>query len=390
MGSQGRPGVNLTASGIENLTAIVAEAGLSSHSSINVSAEEAISFLTSQGIDDPQAALDKYADQYESGNIYVDDLYDALHGGSAMSVFNSDYGVSFEDSQESGQEVFDRNMENFPKISDAALDNALSTAPQLDQFMSDRFFKNIEKVLPNWKETIIGRSESMLDTITDITASQLKGEVPQDVQDFIMRTRAEQGISQGLFGESASYATARDLGRTSADFQQQGISNAVSAVSPLTARLLDYTKAFQPPTSDPTAIYGQGMGALSGVNLTSVLGSQQMQLGAQQFNQEMAYAQALGQLNYDQQQQQLALQTKQFEDAQSAQFNSMILGTVGSIMGTAIAGPLGGAVGGWLGGSAGGSSTLPANMNSSFYPGSSTMNYTPDLGPTPSASMFTR
>ena len=55
--------------------------------------------------------------------------------------------------------------------------------------------------------------------------SMLRGEVPLDVQRQIIQTSAELNLTQGRFGEAANFSTMRNLGKSSAEIQQQGLSN---------------------------------------------------------------------------------------------------------------------------------------------------------------------
>lgn len=69
-------------------------------------------------------------------------------------------------------------------------------------------------------------------TLSRTALSQLQGDIPQDVQDEIFRSAAFRELSSGLGGESrrARNLTARDLGLTSLELQQQGIANMGTAM----------------------------------------------------------------------------------------------------------------------------------------------------------------
>lgn len=67
----------------------------------------------------------------------------------------------------------------------------------------------------------------------DITSSQLRGEIPQDVADQVQRNAAYQSLMGG-FGQDSGIGralTARDFGLTSMDLQNQGMNNLGSMVN---------------------------------------------------------------------------------------------------------------------------------------------------------------
>lgn len=62
---------------------------------------------------------------------------------------------------------------------------------------------------------------------TSNAASELRGEIPQDVQNQVLRSTAFQSLLGGFSGTDMGHAlTARDLGRTSLDLTQMGNNSA--------------------------------------------------------------------------------------------------------------------------------------------------------------------
>lgn len=76
----------------------------------------------------------------------------------------------------------------------------------------------------NVGEKLSAMSDS-IDRISAANASLLKGEIPADVASAVRRAASESSIAGGIFGSSARNLSARDLGKTSVDIKQQGISN---------------------------------------------------------------------------------------------------------------------------------------------------------------------
>lgn len=231
----------------------------------------------------------------------------------------------------------DRNLANFPKTSDIALQAGMKAGATMDSAMAERFYSNLESVLPDWRESIIGTSKEMLASAKAITNDLLAGNIPTDVKDAIMRARAEMGLSQGLFGQAASSATARDLGRTSLDLMGQGMDYAVNAVSPLVQRLLSTSMSLTPPVSDLPGLYGANLSAIMPGSMVSPTGA--MQAGTQIgiANAEASWAAQLSKLNTSLDLYQTNMQREMNNDAINAQMWSSIIGA-GSRFGAALIG----------------------------------------------------
>lgn len=69
-------------------------------------------------------------------------------------------------------------------------------------------------------------------TLGQTASSQLRGEIPQDVEDAIFRSAALRDMSSGLGADSSRSRnlTARDLGLTSLGMQDRGVANLSSAM----------------------------------------------------------------------------------------------------------------------------------------------------------------
>lgn len=79
-------------------------------------------------------------------------------------------------------------------------------------------------------------------------ASQLRGEVPQDVRDAIYRSNAERGVATNAFGGGfKANINARDIGLTSLQITNQALSSAESWLSKATAPQFDVTSMFFTP-----------------------------------------------------------------------------------------------------------------------------------------------
>ena len=100
---------------------------------------------------------------------------------------------------------------------------------QLDEMSPEDFFQYIGLDQADAPGTNVGEKLSAMsdsiDRISAANASLLKGEIPADVASAVRRAASESSIVGGIFGSSARNLSARDLGKTSVDIKQQGISN---------------------------------------------------------------------------------------------------------------------------------------------------------------------
>lgn len=94
-------------------------------------------------------------------------------------------------------------------------------------------------------------TRSIRETATNLVGSQLRGEIPTDVQNQVQNNAAARAISGG-FGGSGMHGNlvARDLGLTSMDIQKQGMNSAAAwmqMAKSSTAPLFDGTSMFLTP-----------------------------------------------------------------------------------------------------------------------------------------------
>lgn len=111
-------------------------------------------------------------------------------------------------------------------------------ATSVNSFNQDQLNALIDRVLPGAREQI----QSTL-------SSQLRGEIPKDVQNAIYRGVAERTAGGNAFGGGGftRNVTARDLGLTSLDITNRALSSAESWLSKATAPTFDVTSMFFTP-----------------------------------------------------------------------------------------------------------------------------------------------
>lgn len=114
---------------------------------------------------------------------------------------------------------------NLPGLATESLQYGMQNAPNLNQFNMRQLQSLLGQVLPGY--------QGMVSQMGTNVSSLLAGNVPTDVQNQIQRFGAQQAISSGIGGGGAGIAaapaglmgktiTARDLGLTSLNLQQQG------------------------------------------------------------------------------------------------------------------------------------------------------------------------
>ncbi len=78
--------------------------------------------------------------------------------------------------------------------------------------------------------------------------SQLRGELPKDVEDYIARKAAESGVTSGTSGsEFNKYGKLRNLGLTSLDLTQKALSSAGQWLANASIPQFNFTSMFQTP-----------------------------------------------------------------------------------------------------------------------------------------------
>lgn len=123
------------------------------------------------------------------------------------------------------------------KTNIAAFPQAAELAKQVNTFNQEQLDALIEKALP-------GASAQIQKNIS----AQLKGELPPDVVAAIHRASAERGVAGGFAGSGfQENLSARDLGLTSLNVMNQGLSSAENWLARSTAPQFDVTSMFVNP-----------------------------------------------------------------------------------------------------------------------------------------------
>ena len=296
------------------------------------------------------------------------------------------------------KELAQYNLNRFPKISQVARREAATSATQLNEFMQQAFNASLDELYPAWREDMVGAAahaqRSSIELTRDFeknvlpgylqavdemsaqalsnTQAELRGEINPDVAAQLERYSAEVSQSIGVRGQSAQYLTARDLGLTSYQVQQQGLQNSQAAlgIAPLGYAQANQTlqapvatginasnliRSYQAPIVDASSLYTQNLGILSGAgtinpsqaygnNAQTYLGAGKLVQGGQQF----ATDQYWNGVNYSAQQQAAA------EARQGGGFGGVLSGSLTGFVGGAMTGNLGLAFAGAGLGAAGG------------------------------------
>src|SRR6185503_16679618 len=224
-----------------------------------------------------------------------------------------------------------------PKLTDAqqsaiqanlnALPGSQELASKVNQFNMDELDKMLRFAIPNYDQ-LTSKSESNI-------FSLLHGEIPQDVQDRLQTSDAVKALTGG-YGGSGMHGNlvARDLGLTSLDLTQRGLTAAESWIDEM-ARLhepgrMDVRSMFV----SPTQVYGSDLNAWNVKWLKN-------QLKAMPDPEQAAIASDVGAI------------TDSFASALSSYLGGM--------------GGVGGALGGAIGLGAGGGSSSATNMMNGVY-----------------------
>lgn len=101
----------------------------------------------------------------------------------------------------------------------ANLPAAAEFASKFNELSGDQMLAALEKMLPGYAK--------LRDTGTSLIQSQMRGEVPQDVQNRLERQAAERGVTIGGAGSGlAGNDYLRNFGLTSLQLTQQGLNSA--------------------------------------------------------------------------------------------------------------------------------------------------------------------
>lgn len=112
-----------------------------------------------------------------------------------------------------------------------------------DQLSTDALLARMEKLMPGYAK--------LRNQVTGAISSQLSGQLPKDVSDYIQRYTSERAVAGG-FGDSsfATALTARDLGRTSLDVINNALGAADRWIASNASRApgFNFTSMFLSPT----------------------------------------------------------------------------------------------------------------------------------------------
>lgn len=157
---------------------------------------------------------------------------------------------------------------------DLATSLATNMASNLNNAASTEFYEALNTAFPGWRGTF--------EQMQNMTRDMMAGRLPEDVVNFIRQTSGERQ-QQGALA-----STARNLGLTSLQMQQQGFGNATN--------LFDLVKrSLTAPTADVFGLASGLESQLMGLNSMSLLSRSQLGLqmseaarAGSQFNQNMA------------------------------------------------------------------------------------------------------
>lgn len=233
------------------------------------------------------------------------------------------YGIKMaETNYEMSQKAAEENLKRYPRISELAQKETKSTADFLNEYMQERFYAMLDEVTPDWREKIrdvameshgdvtaiskrfteevlpgaLDAVDEMSVQMLDIVNAQLRGELNPDVAASLKRHAAELSQQIGVRGQAAQYLTARDLGKTSMELQQQGIANAPAVTAfqstaygqmanvaqmPIQSgiNLTNLMSAYRAPMTDIQQLFGAHLSGTAGTGI--IPAGQIMQTGAQ-------------------------------------------------------------------------------------------------------------
>lgn len=145
-----------------------------------------------------------------------------------------------------------------PPIDSTGVDAAslVNIGAGASEAMNQIFYKNLNSVLPTWQGDIIGTSKQSLEAVKGLADQLMTGDLSAEMKNSILRTRAELGISRGVFGEATQFASANDMGKSSMEMRLAGADLMTKSVSPLTSKLLENAMALSPSSKiDPSSMF---------------------------------------------------------------------------------------------------------------------------------------
>lgn len=126
-----------------------------------------------------------------------------------------------------------------------AISENLAALPQAEALAGQASAANIRNLLQSLEMSMPGAFGQARQNV----GAQLRGEIPTDVSQQVQRISAETGLNLGIAGgQLGRNLTARDLGLTSLNLQQQGLSNFASLSQPFLGSSMDATSMFFSPS----------------------------------------------------------------------------------------------------------------------------------------------
>lgn len=160
-------------------------------------------------------------------------------------------------------------QERFPGLVSQASDLSLTQSQIYDSYMRERYYRDLNKVLPDWRESAIGAQRDALEAVRSQAEQLSTGQLSDETRDYLRSAMSEINMSAGRFGGAARAAEALQIGQTMEQRKLQGAQLWAEGVSPLSSRLTSTALSLMPPTTDPTALYGQHLSGLMGVATAS-------------------------------------------------------------------------------------------------------------------------
>ncbi len=204
------------------------------------------------------------------------------------------------------------NVTNFPIVSNVALRQSTGAAGVLNDFMQQEYYAALDQLYPQWRTDIVGAAGDAQASSIDLTRrfeqnvmpevlasadrmsaqalatneAMLRGELSPETQAAVERSSAEISMQMGVRGQSSQYMTARDLGLTSMQLQQQGLANSQASLGLASGAYSNVNQtlqmpvqtgmnvtnllgAYRAPLADPSALYGGQLNILSGAGAVS-------------------------------------------------------------------------------------------------------------------------
>lgn len=123
----------------------------------------------------------------------------------------------------------------------AAAPKAFELADLANTFSADQLNKQLEKMIPGYA--------GLRNQATGVIGSELRGEIPKDVERLLQQRAAEKGVTLGTSGSGfESNDLLRNLGLTSLQLTQQGLDSASKWIASVPkAPTFDFTQMFYTP-----------------------------------------------------------------------------------------------------------------------------------------------